>query len=119
MTRDPVCISPDMTLARVIDGVILGRGCGVLPVVEDGVLLGRLDRRMVAAIDREHWASTRANDVFVETRADHVLSAPMRLAEVFTLITETGQHKFLVTQEEGRLVGVVTLSDLTEYLSPP
>ncbi|WP_216646957.1 CBS domain-containing protein [Roseivivax sp. THAF197b] len=118
MTREPVCIAPETTLAEALEGLMVARGIGLLPVVENGVLLGRLDRRAISAIDREHWVSTRANDIFVDLARDHVLSDALPLGDVFALISKTGQHKFLVA-EDAHLVGVLTLSDLTEYLSAP
>ncbi|MHA6324260.1 CBS domain-containing protein [Roseivivax sp. CAU 1753] len=117
MTRDPVTVSPDMTLAHIVDQIVLRHWIDVLPVVEDGHLLGKLDSNVLSGIERSCWDVTRANDIFIGLSDDRLLSPPTGLAVVLDLIARTGQRKFLVA-EGHRLLGVITLGDLTEYLPP-
>ncbi|MBT8456078.1 MAG: site-2 protease family protein [Rhodobacteraceae bacterium] len=115
MTRDPVTAHPEMTLAHVINQIILHNRVSFLPVVEDGVLLGSIDSDVLRKIDRDNWANTKVDDVFVGLAKEMVLSPETGLDAVLDQIARTGQRKFLVARGH-RLVGVITLADLTRYL---
>ncbi|MBV2359124.1 CBS domain-containing protein [Thalassococcus sp. CAU 1522] len=111
MTVNPVTVSPDMTLAHLVNQFVLKHDLSFFPVVEKGDLLGMIDRHVLARIDRDNWANTRISDVYVDLAHDRVLSPGTSLRSLLALVAETGQHKFLVA-EGRRLIGVVTLADL-------
>ena len=114
MTNNPVVAAPDMTLSHIVNQVFLSRWVSFLPVVEDGLILGTLDSQIFAGIDREHWGSMTANDVFVVPDWTKLLSANTCLTSVLDLIDRTGQRKFLVA-EDRHLLGVLTMADLNRY----
>jgi len=116
MNTAPVVVAPEMTLSHVVDQIVLRRGHSFLPVVENGVLLGKMDRAVLSSIDREHWGSTKVDDVFVDLANETLLEPGMPIADLLELIGSTQQRKFLVTQGH-RLVGVISLADLTRYFA--
>jgi Zn-dependent protease/CBS domain-containing protein len=115
LTRDPVTVSPDMTIKSFINDVLLKRHMTFVPVVEDGVILGHIDHHLIAGIDRENRATTRVGDVYAGLQKTDTVSPDLPLQDLMTRIAKTGQRKFLVLADH-RLVGVITLSDLTRYL---
>ena len=115
MTRDPVTVTPDMTLSHVINRIVLPSRLSFLPVVENGILLGKIDGDVLRGIDPEHWDSTKVDDIFVDLGEETYVEQGMAITDLLELIGRTGQRKFLVT-EGHRLVGVITLADLTRYL---
>jgi len=115
MTRNPVVAAPNITLAEFVNKIMLEHRTDFVPIVEDGVLLGHLDRRVLAGIDRENWTGTQVGDVFAGLDKATSISPDMSVQDLMTLIAQTGRRKFLVTQDK-RLVGVITLADLTDYL---
>ena len=117
MTLDPVTVSPEMNLSHVINRVILSRQFSFLPVVEDGVLLGKIDRNVLSGIDRENWKSTKVGDIFVQLDQDQTLIPDTNLSAVLKMIARTDQRKFLVSQNR-HLLGVITLADIVQYLEP-
>lgn len=115
MKRDPIVIGPDMTLSEFVNRVMLRHNVSFVPVVEEDVLLGHMDQAVLAGIDRENWASTRVGDVFAGLDGQASISSEMPVQDLMALIAETGRRKFLVV-DENRLVGVISLADLTRYL---
>ena len=115
MTPNPVTVEPGMTLSHVIEQIVLRRGLSFLPVVEDQVLIGKIDQDVLMGIDRENWSSTRIDDVFVDLANETLLSPQTPIPDLFRLIGSTRQRKFLVT-EGHRLVGVISLADLARYM---
>lgn len=116
MTRSPVTARPDQSLADLVDRVFLSPGVSFAPVVEQGTLLGFVDLSMVRRIDREHWAATKVEDVIESVSDDYAVAPDLPVQALIERMSKTGQRKFLVI-ERGKLLGVITLSDVSAYLS--
>ncbi len=116
MTRNPWTTSPNRTVQEAVEGVMLAHGVSFVPVLEDGRTLGYIDAGVARGIDRENWETTRVDDVFVALTPEMVARPDDPLADLVERIGRTGRRKFLV-QEAGRLVGVISLSDLTGFLA--
>lgn len=115
MTRHPIIAQPDQSLAEVINRVFLAEGISFAPVVEAGQLLGYIDVHIIRRIDREHWATTTVDDVVEKLSPDNAIPRNMPAQKFLEMMTKTGRRKFLVVDND-RLLGVVTLSDVTAFL---
>lgn len=114
MRADPVAVPPCLTLARVVEEVMLRRGVSFLPVVEEGRLLGTLDLAAVRETDRDLWATTRLDDMFAP--ANGTVVHPAEPADrLFERMARGGPRKLAVARGD-ELEGVVTLSDLLTRL---
>lgn len=116
MTEAAHMIAPDETLETLVDRVMLPQGLSFVPVVEQGVLLGYIDTGVLKTIDRENWATTRVDDVFVAFSDENSVSPETGLEALMKRFAETRRRKFLVV-EDGQLLGVITLADMLGYLS--
>ncbi len=115
MTRMPVVIRPDQSLADVVERVFLSEGISFAPVVENGALLGYVDLPLIRRIERENWATTRVDDVVEGVSDEITISADAPVSQLLEQIGRTGQRKLMVV--DGRdLQGVITLSDVMGYL---
>lgn len=115
MTRDPITVQPEMTLAACVNQIMLRHNVSFVPVTEGTVLLGHIDRSVLSGIDRENWASTQVGDVFVGLNDAVVVAPETLLPDLMKRIGETGHRKFMVVADH-QLQGVITLSDLTACL---
>jgi CBS domain-containing protein len=116
MSHDPVTVGPEVTLAALINQIMLRHNISFVPVVEGPVLLGHIDQSILSSIDRENWANTRVGDVFVGLEEQSMVDPDLRIESLLELISQTGRRKFMVVRDH-HLLGVITLSDLTSYLS--
>lgn len=115
MKRDVVTTGPDITLAGLVNTVMLAKGVSFVPVLDDGILLGYIDRTVLIGIERENWASTRVGDVFVGPDEKNCVAPDLPIQDLMTHIAKTGGRKFLVASGHA-LRGVISLADLTQYL---
>lgn len=115
MTTPAVSTGTGTSLAALVNQIMLPNRIAFVPVVEDGVLLGHIDTDVVGRIDRENWASTTVNDVFVGVTDAVCVPPDLSVLDVFDQVSKTGQRKFMVVQDQ-QLLGVVLLSDLARYL---
>ncbi len=118
MSHRPVIVGPEVTLATLVNQIMLTNGISFLPVVEGDVLLGHIDWSVLSRIDRENWENTRVGDVFVGLDDSVMVSPDMHVQNLFALIQATRLRKFMVVRDH-HLLGVITLSDLTSYMSEP
>lgn len=115
MQDHPVTVGPEVTLAEFVNHVMLRHGRNFVPVVEGETLLGHIDQAMITGIDREHWPSTRVDDIFAGLDDTSTVSPDLPIQELMAIITKTGRRKFLVVKGH-RLVGIISLSDLVRHL---
>jgi len=116
MTRHPVTVIPDMTLSEFANQIILQKQVTFVPVLDGEILLGHMDPSVLAGIERENWANTRVDDVFVGLDSGVMVNADLPVQDLLEVISKTGQRKFLVVSDHD-LLGVISLSDLTRFLS--
>ena len=115
MSRRVVTAPPDLPLTDLVNRVMLPNRVSFVPVVEDEVLLGHIDAEVLSNIDRENWGNTQVGDVFVGLDDQTTISPRFMAADLLQRFAESRHRKLLVV-EDHRLLGVVTLSDLTRYL---
>lgn len=115
MNSAPVVVAPEMTLSDFANQIMLKGRVSFVPVVEDGVLLGHMDVKLLSGIDRENWESTRVGDVFAGMDTETIVEPDLPVQDLLALIASTGRRKFLVAADH-QLLGVITLADLTKYL---
>lgn len=116
MTKDPVCVDPETTLAELVNRIMLQYRISFVPVVDGQVLLGHIDTTVLRGIDSENWANTHVGDVFAALERAVAVRPDLPVQDLMSQIAKTGRRKFLVA-ENHRLLGVITLADLTGYLN--
>ncbi len=115
MKRNPIVVHPNVSLADFVNQTMLRYGVSFVPVLEDGIVLGHMDRTVLSGIDRENWASTYVGDVFVKLDKATTLRPDLPVRDLMHIISQTGERKFLIIEDQ-KLVGIISLADLTNYL---
>ena len=115
MIGNPIVVSPELTLSEFVNQVMLKHRISFAPVVADGVLIGQIDKDVLAAIDRDNWTSTQVGDVFAGLDVAPTIPPDLPVEDLLTRIAQTGTRKFLVV-EDHKLRGVVTLANLIGHL---
>lgn len=104
------------TVEMLINNTILRHGVSFVPVTEGNHLLGYIDNNVVQKIDKDNWATSRVGDVYVPSNENNTVAANLELADLIEKMSKTNQRKMLVA-DQGVLLGVITLSDLIEYVA--
>lgn len=116
MTRNPVTVGPEVTLADLVERYMYRHHVDLFPVVRDGALLGAVSAAQVKQVPREEWGIVRVSAVAVPAGADNTIDASAGAETALALMRKSGNGRLLVT-EGGRLAGVVALKDLLNYLT--
>lgn len=116
MNAEPVVVSPDVPVGRLIDDYILDRRLKMLPVVAEGRLLGSVSLAQIRERPREEWARLLVRDVFRPRSPEDTVPPEMPAAEALALMQRTGNSRLMVA-EGHRLLGIVSLRDMMSYLA--
>lgn len=113
--QEPIKVAPDQKIGEVMDRIAdRGYGFSTFPVVDgQGRLLGLLPGRVVKARYAERLVSeamTPRDQVYTLTEKE-ITQDPIKMADQF-FTEHMGIHKLLVVDEEDRLRGLFTLSDI-------
>ncbi len=115
MIRNPIVVEPETTLSEFVNQVMLKHHVSFAPVMENGILIGQIDKEVLSAIDRENWSNTRVDDVFIGLDNATMIAPDMPVADLLKHIAMTGTRKFLVVKDH-KLLGIVTLANLIGHL---
>src|ERR687895_570748 len=115
MTPDPVAVPPDLTVAELIDLAARDRRFSTYPVVEGGRLLGVVPLRAVAAVPFPERERRRVRDVMVPAREVPTVGPDQEVVDALPALGDRGTRA-MVVDEDGRLVGVLSASDVTRAL---
>lgn len=116
MTRDPVVVSPEVTVDDLVHRFFYRHYHRMFPVVDRGRLLGCVTTESVGEVDRESWTSTPVEAITVECRNGNTIDASATAAEGLRRMSTNGSSRLMVVRGE-RLEGVVSLKDLVRYLA--
>jgi Zn-dependent protease/predicted transcriptional regulator len=116
MTADPITVPSDITVAQLIDDYVYRHHHSMFPVVDDGRLVGCVGMRDIKRLPRDRWSSTTVSEVMQSCSEATAISPDMDAMEVLQLISRTQNSRLLVTERD-RLVGIVTLRNLMNYLN--
>jgi PDZ domain-containing secreted protein/CBS domain-containing protein len=115
MTADPVAVPPDLSVAELIDLAARDRRFSTYPVVEGGRLLGVVPLRAVAAVPFPERERRRVRDVMVPAREVPTVGPNQEVVDALPALGDRGTRA-MVVDEDGRLVGVLSASDVTRAL---
>jgi Zn-dependent protease/CBS domain-containing protein len=119
MARDPVTVHPELTLGQVMDDVVWRRRFTTYPVSENGVPLGLLPFRRMAEVPRSEWDGKRVRDCMLGVGDVPVYREEGDALEAFAALTQTSVGRGLVVDDRGRLVGLLSVTDLARALEAP
>jgi len=116
MNPEVPALSPEMTVEQLITDYFLRESAPVLPVEEDGRLLGMVSIDNVRQVPRERWATTRFRDITTPISQDQVLHPGDDAWDAANRMAQTNRDRLLVVEENGHVDGMVTQGTILRWL---
>lgn len=115
MTRDPLAFSPGEDV-KVAFGAITDLGVRQAPVVEDGKLVGIITDRDLRVAVVQTMDGTAITVKSVMTRDPFTVTESSNLADAARIISSNKFNALPVLSEDGKLVGLLTTTDILNGL---
>ncbi|MCO6411414.1 MAG: site-2 protease family protein [Thiogranum sp.] len=117
MNREPVTVPPDITLEQLLENYIYRHHYKMFPVVRDRELLGCVTINDLKKLPREQWASTRVEEATTPCSAANTVSPDTDTVKLIAAMSSPQAGSRYMVVENGRLVGMVSLKDLREFIA--
>jgi Zn-dependent protease len=116
MTRDPISVTPDISVESFIEDFVYRYHHRVFPVTQNGVFLGCVGTEQAATIEREAWPRTLIAWIMQSCQPEDMITPGKDAMAALAQMRRTGRSRLWVV-EGGRLVGVLSLRDMLELLA--
>jgi len=115
MTREPVTVSPELTLGALMDEIAHSQQHTAYPVVEDGSPVGLLPFWAFAAVPRTEWDRVRVRDCMIGLDQVPTVSEDDAALQAVARLQDGGLRRALFV-EDSRLVGILSVSDVAHAI---
>jgi Zn-dependent protease len=116
MNPDPVTVTRDMPIDRLVEDYILRYHYKMLPIVENGRLDGCVTMQQIKSVPREQWNTLTVGDIAKTCAAANTVPPDTDALKVLGLMNRTHVSRVMVA-EDGRLMGILSLRDLLRFLA--
>ncbi len=116
MKANPVTVPSGMTVRQLVDDVFYKHHYSMLPVVKDSSLLGCVTTADVKELARENWGMKTVKDIMAPCSSFNSVAPDADSAKVFMAMLRSSKNARLMVVDGDQLLGVVSLTDLRQYL---
>lgn len=118
MTPQVITIPGNVRLDEAVDGYFVGQRHSAFPVLGYGdALEGLLTLQIVQGVPRESWPTLTVRQVLIPMQDAIVAKAGEPLSDVADRLSSNPAGRFLVVDDTGLLVGILTPADIGRHLS--
>ncbi len=115
MQRNPIGVAPDLPIADLIEHYFDRYYFKAFPVLRDDELVGCIMAKDVRNLPPGDAARVRVADVMHPCTSEIIIPPDLEALEALIKM-QGGRHSRLLVVEQGRLRGVLALSDMLQYL---
>jgi predicted transcriptional regulator len=116
MTRDPVTVQPDVSVSSFVDDYVYRHHHKLFPVTDGQRLVGCVSTAQLKSIPRDEWPRRQVGDIAQECTQTNTVGPEVDAVEALSRMNRGRSGRLLVVKE-GRLLGMVTLKDMLDFLS--
>jgi Zn-dependent protease len=116
MVRDPVVVPPGTTIEALVEQYVYRHYFKMYPVGQDGRLFGAVTLRQVKDVPRERWPEVTVDEIASPCTAENVIGPDADAMEALSQMSRHGASRLMVVERD-RLVGIITLKDLMQFLA--
>jgi len=116
MTPNPKTVSPDVSVAELVENWIYRYSFEFFPVVEAGNLLGSISLHEVRAIPPGERAGTKVGDIMIPCSDHNTIPSHATASDALAKV-QTSSPSLLMVVENQTLVGVIGLKDLMRVIT--
>jgi CBS domain-containing protein len=116
MQTNPITAPAGISLSTLVEDYIYRHHHKMFPVMDNGRLIGCITTRHLRTIPREDWPQRTAGDVAEPCGPQNTTQPDVSAMQALSQMNRSGVSRLMVV-ENGRLVGIITLKDLLQFLA--
>jgi Zn-dependent protease/CBS domain-containing protein len=116
MKTDAVAVAPETSIADLVEDYIYKYHFKMLPVVDNGKLIGRITTRQVREISREEWDHRTVGEIMESRSEENTIHIGTDAATALSRMSQSETSRLMVA-DGNRLVGILSLKDMLNFLS--
>lgn len=116
MQTDPITVPPSLTVAELVEDYIYKYHFKMFPVVDNGKLVGCITTKQIKEIPRQAWSRQTVAEIANRCTGENTISPETDAIKALGLMSRSATSRLMVTENE-RLVGIISLKDLLNFLS--
>jgi Zn-dependent protease/predicted transcriptional regulator len=116
MKRDPITVSPELPIDNLVEDYLYKYHYKMFPVKDGERLMGCVTVNDVKKIPREERDRHHVSEILDHCSAENSISADTDAVKILTMMRRNNKSRLMVVEGD-RLIGIVTLKDMLEFLS--
>ncbi len=116
MNPNPVTVPSHITLQEFVDNYLYHYHHKMFPVVQDDKISGLITIQALKSHPREEWNHLLVSKAMQLRNSDNTIASNTSINDTLNKMNETGLSRLLVVEEK-KIIGIITLKDLVEYLA--
>jgi Zn-dependent protease len=116
MVTNPVTVPPTISLHQLVDHYIYRHHFKMYPIVEDGKLAGYVTLRQLKEIPHDQWDQVMVREVAQPCSPAMTIPPDTDALQALSIMNRTGSSRLMIVEDD-RLVGIIALKDLLQFLS--
>jgi Zn-dependent protease len=116
MNPNPVTAPASITIRELVENYFYRYHFKMFPVRQEGKLIGCITTQQVKKIPRNEWEQRTVAAALDRCSTENTIAPDADTMKAFSIMGRTGKSRLLVV-DRGELVGVISLKDITGYLS--
>lgn len=116
MSGAPVTVPPTASVKDMVEHYVYRYHYKMLPVVNEGRLLGCVTVTQIKHISKEDWERRTALDLITPSTPENSIAPDEDAMKALSRMNRTHLSRLMVV-DHGRLVGVIALKDMLKFLS--
>lgn len=117
LMKTPVTVAGELSLQDLVSDYVYKYHHKMFPVLDGKDVVGCITTRQVGAVDRANWPQIRVREAMRRCSPDNAVRPEDDAAHVLSRMNGTGMSRMMVLDEQGRLVGIVSLKDILGVLT--
>ncbi len=116
MNPNPITVPSYITLQEFVDKYVYHYHYKMFPVVDGSRVVGVITTQAVKTVPNEEWHHLQVGGLMQPQSPDDSVDPDTPVKEALSKMSGSGLSRLLVL-EHGKMVGIVTLKDLLEFLA--
>ena len=116
MREDPITVPYYISIEKLVEEIVYRHHHRMYPVMQEDTLVGCITTLDIKGLPRAQWSQHTVKELSRPCTAENTISPDADATAALSRMTSSGNSRLMVVDED-RLVGIITLRDLLQFLT--